>query len=259
MVRSLEIYGQISPVVCVKTPEGLELVDGFKRLRASRHLDRSTVKTAVLETTVRGGKAGIIQLNRVSRSITDLEEAMVLQSLHRDEKLSQVDIATLLGRDKSWVSRRISLIERLADEIRRHVELGLISTSVGRELARLPRGNQPETLAVVLNQRLGKREVEKLVRILLSKPNWNWPAILANVWDAISPHESVPVMTLASFSRQLTTLQHLQQTISTEAVALFPRNDSPSASLLVTTIESTRKVEKILADLLAGRPLEGNP
>jgi len=67
---------------------------------------------------------------------------MILQSLHRDDGLSQIEIATLLGRDKSWVSRRISLIERLADEVRRHLELGLISASVGRELARLPRGNQ---------------------------------------------------------------------------------------------------------------------
>ena len=43
---------------------------------------------------------------------------------------------------KAWVSRRISLIERLCEEVIEHIRLGLCSASIGRELARLPRGNQ---------------------------------------------------------------------------------------------------------------------
>jgi len=258
MAQSLKLYGQISPVVCVQTTGGLELLDGFKRLRAGYHLKWPTIQTILLETTVRACKAGIIRLNRVAKSITDLEEAMILQSLHRDDGLSQIEIATLLGRDKSWVSRRISLIERLADEVRRHLELGLISASVGRELARLPRGNQPQVLPVVLKHRMGKRDVEKLVRVLLSKPNLNWTAILINVWDVLSPHESAPATTHASFSRQLITLRQLQQAISAGAPALFHGDKLLSASLLVTAIESTRKVSETLEHLLAGRIWESS-
>lgn len=141
--RSLRLYGQMSPVVCATTEAGIELLDGFKRLRASRRLERPRINTVLLDTTERACKASMIQLNRVASTISDLEEALILQSLHRVDGLSQVEIATMLGRDKSWVSRRIMLSERMSDEVRQHVELGLIPISVARELARLPRAGRP--------------------------------------------------------------------------------------------------------------------
>ncbi len=39
-----------------------------------------------------------------------------------------------MGRNKSWVSRRLSLIERLSEELQDEIRLGLLSVSVGREL-----------------------------------------------------------------------------------------------------------------------------
>ena len=95
MTNSLKLYGQVSPVVCVQTTDGLELIDGFKRLRAGRHLEWQTMKIVLFETTRRACKAGIIRLNRSAHSITDLEEALVLQSLHREDGLSMTEIAPL--------------------------------------------------------------------------------------------------------------------------------------------------------------------
>ena len=45
-----------------------------------------------------------------------MEEALVVHSLFHEDTLSQIEIATLLGRHKSWVCRRIALIDRLCDE-----------------------------------------------------------------------------------------------------------------------------------------------
>lgn len=256
--KSLEMFGQIAPVVCVKTGSGIELVDGFKRLRASRRLKWPTIKALFLETTLRAGKAGMIRLNRISQSITDLEEAMILHSLYREDGLSQVEIAVILGRDKSLVSRRISLIERLDDDVRKNIELGLICVSIGRELAKLPRGNQREALSAVLKNRLGKREVEKLVRVLLSSPKWNWEKILSNAWNVVSEGESTVAMTMRGFSRHLSELKRLQEVISNGASAWFTRDERPEASLLVSTLQTTRELEKNLERLLAARNLEEN-
>jgi ParB/RepB/Spo0J family partition protein len=125
MAKSMKKYGQLSPVVCARTTDSYELVDGFKRLRACRHIGTETLKAKILDATERVLKATIIQLNR-GRSISELEEAMVLSSLYREDGLSQTEIAVLLGRHKSWVSRRISLIERLSDEAREDIRLGLL-------------------------------------------------------------------------------------------------------------------------------------
>ena len=83
MVKSMRKYGQMTPVVCVKGQGGWELIDGFKRLRAGRSLNQTTLKVKTMEVSGRVCKAALIQLNQSGRSIKEMEEALVLQSLHR--------------------------------------------------------------------------------------------------------------------------------------------------------------------------------
>ncbi len=154
MMDSLRQFGQIFPVVVVPLAERYELVDGFKRLRALKHLGYERVKASVVNLGVHALKAAMIALNRRKGAISDLEEGMVVHSLCREDGLSQVEVALLLGRHKSWVCRRLSLIERLCDEALEHIRLGLIPTSIGRELCRLPRGNQQAALHTILKYRL---------------------------------------------------------------------------------------------------------
>lgn len=49
--------------------------------------------------------------------MTELEEAWLIRSLHREEGWPQVEIARWFGRHKSWVNRRLLLAEGLADEV----------------------------------------------------------------------------------------------------------------------------------------------
>jgi ParB-like chromosome segregation protein Spo0J len=103
MLKSMQRYGQMSPVVCVKSGDGYELIDGFKRLRACRRLNKPVLKAKTMEFSERACKAAIIQLNRSGRSINEMEEALVLRSLYREDKLTQIEITALVGRHKSWV------------------------------------------------------------------------------------------------------------------------------------------------------------
>ncbi len=175
MVDSLRQFGQVFPVVVT---EGYELIDGFKRVRALRRLGMDWVKARVLKLGVPALKAAMMDLNWSRGSISDLEEGLVVQSLCRGDGLSQVEVAVLLGRHKSWVCRRLSLIERLAEEALEHIRLGLIPTSIGRELARLPRGNQPAALGTILKYRFCSRESAHLISLLLQRPTWHWQNIL---------------------------------------------------------------------------------
>jgi ParB/RepB/Spo0J family partition protein len=192
MMRSLQRYGQISPVVCVKVEGSYELIDGFKRLRASRRLNKPALKSKTVEFSERASKAAIIQFNRSGRSITEMEEALVLQSLGREDGLTQIEIAALVGRHKSWVSRRLSLIERLSEEVQEDIKLGLISAVSGRELAKLPRGNQKAAADAVLKHRFSTRETAKLISHLLSRPRWEHQSMLSAPWEIIEPKQPRP-------------------------------------------------------------------
>jgi len=180
MLNSMRQYGQLTPVVvCRFEPQGRdELLDGFKRLRAARNLSLSELAVSRLEMGPRACKAAILQLNRVGRNISSMEEALVVHSLCHDDGLSQVEIAGLLGRHKSWVSRRVALIARLSDEAQERIRLGLLPASLGAELARLQRCNQLEVLESIKTHHLTWRETRKVVAALLSRPKSQWEPIL---------------------------------------------------------------------------------
>ncbi len=214
MVKSIKKYGQLSPVVCAN---GCEIVDGFKRLRACRRLGKETLKARIIEATDRVVKAAVIQLNRGS-SISEIEEAMILSSLYREDGLTQTEIALLLGRHKSWVSRRITLIERLCDEVRDDVRLGLLPQSMGRELAMLPRGNQKDAAAAIIKHRLSTREAARLIAYLLSRPRWDYPCILARPWEVVGRSEVRP----SGFASRLASFRHACSSVSEGVKKIAP-------------------------------------
>lgn len=184
MLRSMEKYGQLTPVVINRASEDdYELLDGFKRLRASRALTAKALKARVMHLGLHAGKAAIMHLNWVGKSINHMEEALVVHSLFHEDGLTQVEIGTLLGRHKSWVSRRISLIERLSDEVQDNIRLGLLSVSIGAELAKLQRRNQETVLEIIRKHALTWRQVRKLVAVLQSSPSWNHDSILKSPWE----------------------------------------------------------------------------
>jgi len=242
MVKSIQKYGQISPVVCVKGKGGYELIDGFKRLRACRRLSKETVRAKVIEVSGRVCKAAIIQLNQLGRSINEIEEALVLQSLHREDGLTQLEIAALLGRDKSWVSRRIALIERLSEDVQEDIRLGLIPVITGRELAKLPRGNQKEVADAILKHRFSTREAAKLIGYLLGRPRWAYSAILAGPWEIVEPREPRP----RGFGAKLVWFREACQDVSEGYRKCRSEERTGLSSLIDLAIGSAEEVLKTL-------------
>jgi ParB-like chromosome segregation protein Spo0J len=164
--------------VCRIAPGEHELLDGFKRLRAARQLGLCELTARPFDLTLRAGKATMLQLNRVGRAISGMEEALVVHSLCHEDGLNQVEIALLLNRHKSWVCRRLALIERLSDEAQTMIRLGLLPASLGTELARLQRRNQDLLLRAIREHHLSVRETRKVVNALQGEPRWTHEAIL---------------------------------------------------------------------------------
>jgi len=179
MLHSMQKFGQLTPVVtCRIVPGEHELLDGFKRLRAGRQLGFPELTVRPLDVSIRACKAAMLQLNRVGRAISGMEEALVVHSLYHEDGLSQVEIGVLISRHKSWVCRRLSLIERLSDEAQESIRLGLLPASFGAELAKLQRCNQDLLLASIRKHRLTWRETRKVATALENSPSWEHDGIL---------------------------------------------------------------------------------
>ncbi len=142
MGRSLRRYGQVSPIVICLREEIPVLIDGFKRLAAARVLKGfGSLSARRIEADERGAKAAMYGLNRPGRQFGELEEAWLVQALVREDGLSQVEVAVLLGRHKSWVCRRLALWEKLSPLAREDLRLGLLSPAMARPLMRLSSGH----------------------------------------------------------------------------------------------------------------------
>jgi ParB-like chromosome segregation protein Spo0J len=169
MAASLRRYGQVSPVVVFVHAGQYELVDGFKRRAALREVDQASRLTArVLETDQKGAKVAMLALNGAGRRVCELEEAWIVFALVREDQLAQIEVAQLLGRAPSWVCRRLALIEKLGEDAREELRLGLLSASAARHVTRLPRGNQRPLLDLIRNERLSVRELGAVVDLLLA-------------------------------------------------------------------------------------------
>ena len=89
-----------------------------------------------------------------------------MQALVRDDGLTQVEAAQLLGQHKSWVCRRLALLEKLSPEVKEDLRLGLLGPALARQLTRLPAGNQQAVLALTRRQALTAQELSGVVELL---------------------------------------------------------------------------------------------
>lgn len=137
MTQSLQDYGQVSPIIVCLLEEQMVLVDGFKRLHAARTLKGFTHLSArLLEVDEQAAKAAVFNLNRIVGRPVELEKSWIIYALVREDGLQQIEVAAMLGRHKSWVNRRLALIERLCDEARESLRLGLLTPTQTRSLTR---------------------------------------------------------------------------------------------------------------------------
>jgi ParB-like chromosome segregation protein Spo0J len=194
MAASLRRWGQLSPVVACRRGEELELLDGFKRWTAAAQVaGLTTLSVRVLEMDELTAKAAILGLNRGPRGVRELEEAWIVQALVRDDGLTQVEAARLLGQHKSWVCRRLALLERLSDEVKGDLRLGLLGPALARQLVRLPAGNQEAVLALTRRQTLTAQEVSGVIDLLQGASPEQAAFVLARPREALAQTQSLPV------------------------------------------------------------------
>jgi hypothetical protein len=193
MAGSLRRWGQLAPVAACVREGRLELLDGFKRWTAARQVTGlGTLSVRVLELDERLAKAAILGLNQEQGVTRELEEAWVVQGLVRDDGMTQVEAAHLLGRHKSWVCRRLALLDKLSVEVKQDLRLGLLGPSLARQLTRLPACNQEAVLSVTRRETLTAPEVSGLIDLLQGASPEQAAFVLAKPREALRHARGVP-------------------------------------------------------------------
>jgi len=170
MRQSLAHHGQLQPLVVFEGDGLLQVIDGFKRLHAARALGWDSLMVTITGAHPVEAKVQLVELQQ-GQALTELEEGLVIRSLHREDGLSQGAIAERMGRHKSWICRRLLLVEGLDPVLHAHLRLGLVKARAAVAIAALPRGNQVEAAEVVARRGLTVRQTTRMVAELQAAPN----------------------------------------------------------------------------------------
>jgi ParB-like chromosome segregation protein Spo0J len=177
-------------VVCLRQGQP-EVLDGFKRRAAAALLPWPTLSVRIVDVDEAQAKAAIYGLNRTGCRPQPLEEAWIVYALVREDGLTQVQAAELLGQHKSWVCRRLAFLERLADGVKAELRLGLVAPSLARQLTRLPVGNQSAVLTTVRREALTALEARGVIDLLRGANPEQEQFILAQPREALLQAEGV--------------------------------------------------------------------
>jgi ParB family transcriptional regulator, chromosome partitioning protein len=162
IASSIERFDQITPVLIIPEAERLVLIHGFVRLAAIRKLGRDTIRADIQEISEAQALYHLLA-DTQERQWEAVEQAWIIRDLNQRLGCSLREIARGIGYDPSWVTRRLSLIEGLSEDILRSVAKGQISTyTATRVLVPLARANTDHAeklVAHLADHRLSTRDL----------------------------------------------------------------------------------------------------
>ena len=167
LTTSIERYGQITPVFTVPEKEHLVLIDGYVRVGAIKRLGRDTVMADIHEIPEQGALFRLLGESG-QRQWEAVEQAWIIRDLKERFGCSLREIARGIGYDTSWVTRRLSLIDGLPDDVLKSVCTGHVSTYAATRvlvpLARANRDHARELVAHLSHTPLSTRELSLLFK-----------------------------------------------------------------------------------------------
>ena len=164
MQTSVHTYGQIVPALAVPAAGKFVLIDGYLRLRALKACGRDCIKVLLMDEEP--GSLLTLLAKTDDRQLETVEQATLIQELHNRFSYSFTEIARRLGKDKSWVKRRLDILESLPEEVLVAVMNGTVSSwAASRILVPLSRANEQDCIELtrkIIADPLSTRELVSL-------------------------------------------------------------------------------------------------
>jgi ParB family transcriptional regulator, chromosome partitioning protein len=162
--QSIEARGVIQPIVVRMVGDFYELIAGERRLRAVELLGRKTIAAVVHDTISNQEAMELALIENIQRQdLNPIEEAAAYHRLLTECSLTQADISTRVGKDRSSIANSIRLLS-LPYEIKEMVSSGQLSAGHARALLAISSDSEKISLAKKAAENdLSVRSLEKLV------------------------------------------------------------------------------------------------
>lgn len=161
LTRSIREEGVMQGIVV--RPYGrnkFELVFGSRRLKAARRAKRKTI-TALIRNNIDDKNVIVIALNEnlQRQDLEPFEEALAILRLMKDFKMGVQEVAGKIGRNESFIKRRLKLL-KMPKEIQKLVAEKRLSIGHVDMLTSLPVSEQRQVAQEAITSKLSRRELQ---------------------------------------------------------------------------------------------------
>ncbi len=218
---SIRQHGILQPLSVRRTEGGYELIAGERRLRAAQMAGLTDIPCIIMQMDDReSGMAAMVE-NLQRQDLDFVEEAMGISRLVTQFRMSQEQVARLLGKSQSAVANKLRIL-RHSQPVLLALREGELTERHGRALLKL--GSEETKLAAIgeiVRQGMSVARTEKYIESLLAKQE-----------------EKPQKANVGAFLNSLT--QSLQKIQSSGIPAISERRETDSQIVLTITIPKDR-------------------
>jgi ParB family chromosome partitioning protein len=170
LAASIREHGVVEPILVRRQGQRYRILAGERRWRAAQRAGLKEVPAILREATDRQAFELALVENLQRADLNAIEEAEAYDVLASDHGLTQEEIATRVGKDRSTIANALRLL-RLPGDVRDAVRGGQLDMGHARCLLGLEETGEMKKLAQrAIREGLSVRALEALVRSLAKKP-----------------------------------------------------------------------------------------
>lgn len=164
LAASLKTNGLIQPIIVRKVEDGYELIAGERRLRAAQLAGFEKIPVIVRQVDAWTQAQMALVENIQREDLNPMDRAVSYRNLMEQLGLTQVELASRLGEDRSSIANHLRLLE-LTGQVQDLVREGQLTLGHAKLLAGVADGVEQERLAhLTVSQSLSVRNLERLVQ-----------------------------------------------------------------------------------------------
>ena len=166
LAASIRESGMVQPILVRRRGERYQIIAGERRFRAAQANGLASVPVTVREVADEHLLELALVENIQREELNAIEEAQAFHRLQEEFRLTQEEIATRVGRDRTTVANTLRLL-RLPRELREMVASGRLDAGHARALLALDRADDQVALGrEAARKGLSVRDVERRVALL---------------------------------------------------------------------------------------------
>ena len=174
--ESIKEKGILEPLIVRRIEQGYELIVGERRWRAAQRAGLKEVPVLVKEAEGREALELSLIENLQRENLNPIEEAEAFKRLTEEFNVSQGELATRLGKDRTTITNALRLL-KLPLEVRNQLLQNRITSGHARAILSLEtKEKQKELCSRIIQKGLSVREAEAIAKRWSEKPKKKGPS-----------------------------------------------------------------------------------